>query len=174
MTHPSRLDPRPPHGEQPRRAAVDPAPPPKSLFSELSVVAVLSLVLALLAGAPLRSAPEVYRAGTIAGEDVKATRDFLVPEPEATAERRRAAEEQALAVYDLDSAAAGEVPVRLAPALALLDVDVVGADGPLAPDREALARELTVHWGVSVRPAALDALLAPGAGAELVAEVQTV
>ncbi|MDF1553434.1 MAG: HDIG domain-containing protein, partial [Deferrisomatales bacterium] len=42
------------------------------------------------------------------------------------------------------------------------------------PDREALARELTVHWGVSVRPAALDALLAPGAGAELVAEVQRV
>ena len=125
MIHPSRLDPRPPHGEPPRRAVVDPALPAYSPLLELTAVAALSLVLALLAGAPLRSAPAVYRADTIAREDVKATRDFLVPDPEATAGRRRAAEEQVLAVYDLDPAAAREVPVRLAPALALLDVEVV-------------------------------------------------
>ena len=163
MTHPFRLDPRPPPGEPPRRSVL-----------EVTAVAVLSLVLTLLAGAPLRSAPAVFSADTIAREDVKATQDFLVPDPETTAARRRAAEEQVLAVYDLDPSAAREVPVRLTPALTLLEGVVVGPDGPLLPDRSALARELAAHWGVSVSPAVLDALLVPGARAELVAQVQAV
>ena len=150
MAHPSRLERRPPHGEPPRRDVDDPAPPRHPLSAQLLAIAVLSLVLAALAGAPLQFAPELYRAGDVAREDVKATRDFLYPDPEATEQHRRAAEEQVPAVYDLDSAAAQEVLDRWAPNLELLLPDVAGPDGPRLPDWVGLERELAARWGVAV------------------------
>ena len=79
MTHPFRLDPRPPPGEPPRRSVADISRPLPSPFLEVTAVAVLSLVLTLLAGAPLRSAPAVFSADTIA--DVLDTLDIAQLEP---------------------------------------------------------------------------------------------
>ncbi|MGE5311823.1 MAG: HD family phosphohydrolase [Nitrospirota bacterium] len=91
-----------------RRNGVDPTAgivPPA--WPRLLMLGGLSLLLALLTTPYHLLLPVQYQVGDVAERNVRAVRDFLVPDEAATEQRRQEAATNSLAVYDLD-----EEPIR--------------------------------------------------------------
>lgn len=109
------------------------------------MLALVAAAAAALVGPPLRPAAVVYLADEIAREDVRAARDFLLPDQEATEHRRREAESSSPAVYDLD-------PGALEEALDRLRGDLAVAFSGDPPDPGRAAGELESRWGLRVAP----------------------
>ncbi len=128
--------------------------------SILLLLAVGGLV-ALILGAPFRSTPTVYRAGQIARQNVKAARDFTIPDPRATEEQRRRAAAHAPVVLDYDPSALDEALRQAQESLASLEVDAVGPEGPVVPDWAGLARKIEAQWGGAASPDEARVLASP-------------
>jgi cyclic-di-AMP phosphodiesterase PgpH len=91
-----------------RRNGVDPTAgivPPA--WPRLLMLGGFSLLLALLTTPYHLLLPVQYQVGDVAERNVRAVRDFLVPDEAATEQRRQEAATNSLAVYDLD-----EEPIR--------------------------------------------------------------
>jgi hypothetical protein len=85
--------------------ATSPTVPPT--WPRLLILAGVSLVLALLTTPYHLLLPVQYQVGDIAQRNIRAVRDFLVPDEAATEQRRQEAATNSLAIYDLD-----EEPIR--------------------------------------------------------------
>ncbi len=142
LAHPDRKVPlSEPGGE-------DPEPPGTSLPRlrlRVGLLALVAAAAAALVGPPWRPAAVVYEADGIAREDVRAARDFLLSDLEATERKRREAEEASPAVYDLHPGALDE-------ALGRLRGDLSAAFSQEPPDLGAAAAELEGRWGMRVAP----------------------
>ncbi len=139
------------------------APDRRTAAATAAVLLVVSALIAVLVGGPLRPPAPVYRAGDVARADVKATRDFPVPDVAATEARQKAAEAAAPAVYDRDPGALEEALARLRADLDSAVPDPVGENGPLPLDARAVARALETRWKAPVAPEqALELATGPG------------
>lgn len=110
-----------------RRNGVDPTPgivPPA--WPRLLVLAGLSLLLALLTTPYHLLLPVQYQVGDVAGRNIRAVRDFLVPDETATEQRRQEATTNSLAVYDLDEEPIRHLRQRLASAFTLVRLLFLG------------------------------------------------
>ncbi len=139
-------------------------PPRPRKFRRLFLLIALSLAITALVGAPWRVSAPVYAPGDVAREDVKADRDFLVPDVEATEQRRDEAEAASPVVYDY-------APDAAARALVALREDLREAEGegqrapPGTAGYAAFAQALASRWGVALPAEAAGELRSPG-GAE--------
>jgi hypothetical protein len=104
-----------------RRNGVDPTAgmvPPA--WPRLLMLGGLSLLLALLTTPYHLLLPVQYQVGDVAERNVRAVRDFLVPDEAATEQRRQEAATNSLAVYDLDEEPIRNLRQRLASAFAVV------------------------------------------------------
>ncbi|HYR02024.1 MAG TPA: hypothetical protein VES58_01670, partial [Syntrophobacteria bacterium] len=104
-----------------RRNGVDPTArtvPPA--WPRLLILAGFSLLLALFTTPYHLLLPVQYQVGDVAERNIRAVRDFLVPDEAATEQRRQEATTNSLAVYDLDEEPIQHLRQRLASAFALV------------------------------------------------------
>lgn len=133
----------------------------------------LSAVAAVLLGAPWRLPAASYRPGDIAREDVKASRDFLVEDWQATEKRRQEAESRASAVYDYDPDALSEVLDRLAGDLEEVAALEQESAADSAQDHSVrVAKLLSQRWETEVMPGEASALLSASGRETLRREVR--
>jgi hypothetical protein len=104
-----------------RRNGVDPTTRTlPSAWPRLLILGGFSLFLALLTTPYHLLLPVEYQVGDVAVRNVRAERDFLVPDEAATQQRRQEAATNSLAVYDLDEEPIRNLRQRLASAFALV------------------------------------------------------
>jgi len=117
----------------PRRWGADPHHAKVLLLIAFSFLAALLITPSFLTRTP------AYQPGDVAVRNVKADRDFLLPDEEATARKREAARRGAPLVFDLHEKAYETVSVRLSKAFALMRRQIHEAQRALtmglAPDR---------------------------------------
>jgi membrane-associated HD superfamily phosphohydrolase len=89
-------------------------------WPRLLILAGLSLLLALLTTPYHLLLPVQYQVGDIAQRNIRAVRDFLVPDEAATEQRRQEAATNSLAIYDLDEEPIRHLRQRLASAFGLV------------------------------------------------------
>lgn len=82
-------------------------------FQKGILLAGLSLIIALLLTPSFTVNNPVYKLGDVADRNIKAKRDFLIEDEEATFSKREEAVRQAPLVYDFDESVAGDVLSRL-------------------------------------------------------------
>lgn len=80
---------------------------------KLGLLAVISLIIALLITPSFIIDNPHYKLGDIADRNVKANRDFLIEDEEATARKRNEAVRQSVVVYDLDENMSRHIVERL-------------------------------------------------------------
>ncbi|RMG94168.1 MAG: hypothetical protein D6708_04405, partial [Candidatus Dadabacteria bacterium] len=115
-----------------------------------------------MTGFPFSARAPVYAVGEVAAENVKAQRDFTVPDEEATRARQRAAADAVPDVYDLDPGALDEALEEAASLLAVPPPSVVGPVGPVLPDWEQTARDLGGRLGTEISAETARALFETG------------
>ncbi|APG27259.1 phosphohydrolase [Syntrophotalea acetylenivorans] len=148
----------------------------KEIFSEHQQRYLLMVVLALLLTVIIIPkggfVPGYYSPGDVASRDIKAPRDLLVPDVPLTEEKREAAAQAILPLYDFDPRTAVELTERLMALLAQAgsvqekSPDEAGTtkDNDLAPlaglsaDQLVLMASLTARPGIEVQ---LQRLVAP-------------
>jgi len=104
-----------------RRNGVDPAArilPPS--WPRVLILGGFSVLLALLTTPYHLLLPVQYEVGDVAERNIRAARDFLVPDEAATEQRRQEAATNSLAVYDLDEDPILHLRERLASAFGLV------------------------------------------------------
>jgi len=69
----------------------------------------LSAILSILLYPNILTSPVTYKLGDVAGHDIKASREFLVEDPELTEKSRQVAVKDVLSVYDFDKTSANVV-----------------------------------------------------------------
>jgi putative nucleotidyltransferase with HDIG domain len=89
-------------------------------WPRLLILAGFSLVLALLTTPYHLLLPVQYQAGDVAERNIRAVRDFLVPDEAGTEQRRQEAATNSLSVYDLDEEPIRHLRQRLASAFGLV------------------------------------------------------
>lgn len=80
---------------------------------KLGLLAVISLIIAMLITPSFIIDNPHYKLGDIADRNVKANRDFLIEDEEATARKRNEAVRQSVVVYDLDENMSRHIVERL-------------------------------------------------------------
>ncbi|MGA7877384.1 MAG: HDIG domain-containing metalloprotein [Desulfoferrobacter sp.] len=96
----------------------------------------LSFVIALLLTPSFTVNNPVYRLGDVADRNIKAKRDFLIEDEEATFSKREEAVRQAPLVYDLDESVAGDVLSKLQAAFEAMRVFLAQQNNAaMFPDR---------------------------------------
>jgi putative nucleotidyltransferase with HDIG domain len=157
-----------------------PARATRWLTSAVSKAAALLILLGLAAGTGALLAPSVLdqlppygdeSLGQIATQPVRLTRDYDLPDPEATDRRRQTALAEVRPVYDLDATLLGEVESRVTEGFAFAR-SVLGAQAPgagrdsrskLSPgDAEQLRQELIGRLQTSIEPRDFAALVKEG------------
>ncbi len=80
---------------------------------KLGILAIISLLIAMLITPSFIIDNPHYKLGDIADRNVKANRDFLIEDEEATARKRNEAVRQSVVVYDLDENMSRHIVERL-------------------------------------------------------------
>jgi putative nucleotidyltransferase with HDIG domain len=104
-----------------RRNGVDPTArtlPP--IWPRVLILGGFSVLLALLTTPYHLLLPVHYQVGDVAERNIRAARDFLVPDEAATEQRRQEAAAKSLSVYDLDEEPLGHLRQRLTSAFGLV------------------------------------------------------
>ncbi|GAB6061332.1 HDIG domain-containing protein [Deferrisoma palaeochoriense] len=138
-----------------------PSPVRRRLLSTLWLLG-LAAAAGLVTGFPFSARAPVYPAGEVAPENVKAQRDFTVPDEDATLARQRAAVDAVPDVFDLDPGALEEALEAAAAALNVDPPSPVGPEGPVVPDWGEAAQELGRRLGIEVSPEAARTVLEAG------------
>jgi len=109
----------------------------------------VSLLVAFMVTPSFNVTTTHYRVGDVADRNIKAPRDLLIEDEEATLKKRQEAVEEAPVVYDFDEHVATEALKRLRQAFAsmrqsIADSDLSGGESLLSPDRAREASEGSV------------------------------
>ncbi|MGQ9483942.1 MAG: HD family phosphohydrolase [Desulfosoma sp.] len=89
-------------------------------YAKVVLVVVFSLAAALLITPSFRKRPPTYRVGDVATHNIKADRDFLLLDQEATKQKRQSARQDAPLIFDLHEKAAQTAALRLSRAFKTL------------------------------------------------------
>ncbi len=96
----------------------------QTTVQKLLILAGFSLAVSLLLTPSFVMETPFYQLGDIADQNIKAKRDFLIEDREATAKKREEAVRQAAVVYDLDETVAQRIQERLEAAFQAMRQDM--------------------------------------------------
>ncbi len=145
-----------------RRSGTSTGSPARRRAASTLLLLGLASLAAVVTGLPFAKRVPVYAPGEVARENVKAQRDFTLPDEAATEARRAQAADQAPEVFDRDPDLLAEA---LEEAAALVDrlprPSPVGPNGPEPPNWEALAAEAQSRLGVPISAEQIRSLTNP-------------
>ena len=104
----------------------------KTAVQKVLILAGFSLVVSLLIAPSFVVETPFYQLGDIATQNIKAKRDFLIEDREATSKKREEAARQAPIVYDLDETVSRRVQDRLEAAFRAMRDDLEGPQRTVA------------------------------------------
>ena len=115
------------------------------------LLAVVSLLIAMLITPSFTTDNPSLRLGDISDRNIKAKRDFLIEDEEATAKKREEAVRQSVIVYDLDEALSGHIAERLDNAFNSMRTYLAGLESQTLPgiSKEQLASAPTAPENLS-------------------------
>ncbi len=124
------------------------------------LLTVVSLVLAVLMTPSFTVESPCLRLGDVCDQNIKAKRDFLVEDEEATAKKREEAVRQSVIVYDLDEGLSGQIVERLENAFNLM------RDYLTSLDSQSLSgiSDEKITTGTHIAPENLSSLVLSSAG----------
>ncbi len=111
----------------------------RSSVQRVLMLAWFALLVALLLTPSFIVEAPFYQLGDIASQNIKAKRDFLVEDREATAKKREEAARQAPVVYDQDDSVAQRLIARLDAAFEAMRQDLSGLNPLVDQEREPAA-----------------------------------